>query len=77
MRKLRLNLDALQVESFETDEARAARGTVLGNEELSYYCETWEQDCRTAGHASCQATRCVSCSTGGASAQCEPTWNCV
>ena len=32
MRKLKLDLDALEVESFDTDEARPAeRGTVHGN----------------------------------------------
>lgn len=33
MHKVRLNLDALAVESFQTDTARATRGTVQGNQE--------------------------------------------
>ena len=57
MRKLRLNLEELAVESFDTDEARAARGTVLANDQYSYYCET-DPECRTPGYASCAATRC-------------------
>lgn len=63
MAKLRLNLEALKVESFETAEEGPVRGTVMGNEEYTYYCET-DVDCRTPGHASCVVTRCVSCSTG-------------
>lgn len=63
MRKLTLNLDELQVESFETDAVRAARGTVEGNEEYTYYCGSVEFGCRTPGYASCDATRCKACSS--------------
>jgi hypothetical protein len=31
MKKLRLNLDALKVDSYETEAAPAARGTVMGH----------------------------------------------
>lgn len=62
MRKLRLNLEALEVESFDTADAEAARGTVLGNEEYTWSCET-APECRTGGHASCAVTRCIQCST--------------
>jgi hypothetical protein len=33
MRKLALNVDALRVESFATQEARPARGTVRGHDD--------------------------------------------
>jgi hypothetical protein len=63
MRKLRLNAEDLKVESFNTDDAREARGTVLGNEQFSYFCASIP-DCRTPGYASCQQTRCYDqCST--------------
>lgn len=62
MRKLKLKLDELRVESFDTANTPAARGTVLGNEEYSYNCYT-EPECRTPGYASCDATRCHWCST--------------
>ena len=70
MRKLRLNLEELEVESFDTDEARAARGTVLANEQYSYYCAT-DPDCRTPGYASCAATRCDNRCSGD-----DPTIGC-
>jgi hypothetical protein len=63
MRKLRLNLEELHVESFDTDDAAAARGTVVGNEEFSWSCPTDDTGCRTPGYASCQQTRCYWCSS--------------
>lgn len=78
MRKLRLELDDLQVESFETDAVRAARGTVEGNEEYSYVCQT-APDCRTPGYASCAITRCDNegCSDDPQTPQCPLTAACV
>ena len=58
MKKLRLKLDELQVESFETDAVRAARGTVEGNEEYTYVTCPTAPECRTPGYASCAMTRC-------------------
>ena len=78
MRKLRLELDDLQVESFETAEARAARGTVEANEEYTYVgCLTAPQ-CRTPGHASCDVTRCdeEGCSDPQQTPQCPPSAIC-
>jgi hypothetical protein len=63
VRKLRLNLEELEVETFETDDARGARGTVLANEEYSWSCPTDETGCRTPGYASCEFTRCQWCTS--------------
>jgi hypothetical protein len=60
MGKMKLHLDALAVESFETAETLAARGTVLGHEEYSYFCDT-RPECRTGAYASCGVTRCYMC----------------
>lgn len=77
MRKLRLNLEELEVESFDTDEARAARGTVLANDLPSYYCES-APDCRTPGYVSCDVTRCDNrCSGDDPTDQCPITTICT
>jgi hypothetical protein len=57
MRKLRLDLDALDVESFTTDLASSAAGTVQGL--LSVYC-TPECDTvnQTCNYASCGGPTC-------------------
>jgi hypothetical protein len=63
MRKLRLNAEELKVESFDTDNVREARGTVVANEQYTYFCAS-APECRTYGYASCMATRCYDeCST--------------
>jgi hypothetical protein len=72
MRKLRLDLEELNVESFDTDDAAAARGTVMGNEEFSWSCLTDDAGCRTPGYASCDHTRCQWCSSHPT---CAPTCN--
>lgn len=36
MRKIKLSLDRLKVESFDTDDARGARGTVGGHSAFPY-----------------------------------------
>jgi hypothetical protein len=69
MRKLTLKVDELRVESFDTADVSAARGTVLGNEQYSYFCPT-APECRTAGYASCVVTRCHWCSTSDDSSTC-------
>ena len=63
MRKLRLSLEELDVESFDTDDARAARGTVQANEEYTWSCDTELDPCRTPGYASCDYTRCFWCTS--------------
>src|SRR5206468_6458154 len=66
-RKLRLDLQDLQVESFDSDSRTAAnRGTVQGNEETSYNtCET-----NTCGFETCAADTCMA---GTCAASCNGT----
>ena len=48
MKKLKLNVDALQVESFRPSQPDTARGTVQGHEPTYYgscYCYTIEMTC--------------------------------
>lgn len=52
MKKLRLNLDELEVESFETEAEHAERGTVHGHAQYSAYCPPGE---------SLQASNCPTC----------------
>ena len=60
MKKMKLNIDQLKVDSFETDEKKNLKGTVNGNAisdriihteccKISYVleCETWEEPCDT------------------------------
>ncbi len=56
MKKLRLDLEELAVESFESERAKEARGTVRGYWEYTYYCDTPE--CTGGGGASCMYTHC-------------------
>lgn len=47
MKKLKLDLDTLAVDSFRPSaEPRGHRGTVRGNEP-TYTCRTWEASCNT------------------------------
>ena len=76
MKKIRLNLDALAVETFATTkDDDASRGTVRGH--LSAYYElcnpgdTWQQSCTC--EATCNAATCYNCGGGGGSAGCAPT----
>lgn len=48
MRKIRLQLDALAVESFQTADAETGAGTVHGHQEVSQ----WEK-CLATGGGSC------------------------
>jgi hypothetical protein len=65
MRKLKLELDALAVESFEPDAERAAPGTVRGYltayYELCYVDDTWQQSCTC--EPTCNAQTCYTCNT--------------
>ncbi|HEX6909694.1 MAG TPA: hypothetical protein VF142_04855 [Longimicrobium sp.] len=40
MKKLRLDLDELKVESFDTDGARGPRGTVHAHAPYTYMCDS-------------------------------------
>lgn len=63
MRKIRLNLEALDVESFEPDEAGGGRGTVRGlltaYYELCYEGDTWQASCTC--EPTCNADTCYNC----------------
>jgi hypothetical protein len=74
MKKIRLNLDALSVESFDTTAAEAkARGTVHGNaESFQVYCSDGStcyesacgscvSQCGSCNDATCGETYCGSC----------------
>ena len=62
MKKLRLDVDRLGVESFETSEPqRAGEGTVHGQEQYTYLCGSIPI-CSTIG-ASCAVSRCYTCNT--------------
>lgn len=68
MRKIRLDLDALNVESFEPDETRGGRGTVHGAQITAYYqlCyagDTWQASCTC--EPTCNADTCYNCPTAG------------
>lgn len=61
-RKLKLDLDALEVESFDADGARGARGTVRGH--LTYTC--WgtghvQTEWPCSGYATCEAVCTAYC----------------
>ena len=60
MRKLRLDVEALAVESFETAEERDGGGTVFGREEYTYIGCATDPECNTYG-ASCAVSRCYTC----------------
>ncbi|HEX2078029.1 MAG TPA: hypothetical protein VHG08_09975 [Longimicrobium sp.] len=44
--KIRLDLDTLSVQSFDTGRADAARGTVQAHQDLSEHCNTRQPFCR-------------------------------
>jgi hypothetical protein len=75
MRKLKLNLDALSVESFEPSKEREDAGTVRGY--LSAYYElcnvddTWQQTCTC--EPTCNADTCFNCGGGGGTGGCTVT----
>ena len=75
MRKLRLDLEELEVESFETERSREQRGTVRGYWEYTYYCDSDEPDCTGGGGASCYDTVCHNQSCHSCNPP--PTFTCV
>lgn len=63
MKKIRLQLDGLAVESFEPQEAPAlrVRGTVRGaGDTLVRSCQTEQYDCTVQGGYTCDYSSCVS-----------------
>ena len=79
MRKLRLDVDTLVVESFAPSKAQRDAGTVRGY--LSAYYElcrvddTWQQSCTC--EPTCNAETCFNCGGGGNSAGCPGTGACT
>jgi len=62
MKKLRLDLDHLQVESFDTQTAPAERGTVDA-----------AQACTCPGYGTCANTECGTCNTCQGQYTCDPS----
>ncbi|HYH81197.1 MAG TPA: hypothetical protein VEX86_15445 [Longimicrobium sp.] len=60
MRKLKLDLNDLAVEAFDTAAAPTPRGTVEGNEQYTYFCKT-EGECTGVNGTSCNWSRCYTC----------------
>ena len=64
MKKLKLNLDALAVETFATDDRREGRGTVAG-QGFTNLCITYRCDgtnlCTGGGGGSCDGTCYATC----------------
>ena len=87
--KLTLNLDALQVDSFDTLPVEGGgRGTVLGNAAATQLtcrvscdpCATCDTSCAGGPLCDCLPSGCVSCHTscaGGPLCDCAPTPTCA
>ena len=82
MRKLKLEIEALEVETFEPAAEREERGTVRGHltayYELCYPGDTWQNTCTC--EPTCNADTCYNCGSAGCgSAGCtgalDPTCN--
>jgi hypothetical protein len=71
MRKLKLSLEALQVDSFHATDGASARGTVPGHNWTQYADESCFESC----NGSCNNTCPVSCygGCGGSAATCGAT----
>jgi hypothetical protein len=61
MKKLRLDLENIAVESFETDRAPAAGGTVRGYASIAQPCSG---QCDTVDDATCDRDRCTNTGPG-------------
>lgn len=61
MRKLKLDLNELAVEAFDTAAVPATRGTVEGKEQYTYFCDT--DECTGPNGTSCNMSRCYTCYT--------------
>jgi hypothetical protein len=74
MRKLKLNVEAITVESFQTQSKPAMRGTVAGHDTVESACPTacWTQ-CPSGCLTQCDASDCTACNPTNA-ADC--TWYC-
>ena len=67
MRKLKLDLDALTVESFEPSKEKSEAGTVRGYlsayYELCHEGDTWQGSCTC--EPTCNEQTCYNCGSGG------------
>ena len=72
MSKLKLNLDALRVDSFDTDAAAGARGTVRGAESVSLLPVT--DDGSNSDGETCRS--CVTCNAPTDPCICDRTLGC-
>jgi hypothetical protein len=65
MRKIKLDIDELDVESFEPSEGNGERGTVRGlltaYYEICYEGDTWQATCTC--EPTCNADTCYNCPT--------------
>lgn len=60
MNKVKLAVEALRVESFETAAAPGGAGTVRGHEDtLERACQTQQYDCTVQGGYTCDYGSCV------------------
>ena len=71
MRKRKLDIDHLRVDSFETGDADALRGTVRAKQSGWDTCDI-EATCALSCNPSCVVTWCT-CDTG---CSCDETCNC-
>ena len=75
MRKLKLSLDALQVESFQPAGPEARRGTVPGHAGTYYYDESCFESCN--GGCTVYASCGGGCGSYSCPGTCYDTCNCV
>jgi hypothetical protein len=61
MRKLKLDVNELAVEAFDTATVPALRGTVEGRQQYTYYCVTDERTGMWG--TSCEWSLCYTCYT--------------
>lgn len=76
--KIRLKVDALDVQSFPTEDGPlAGRGTVQAHESGSQYTVEWDTECyeeRTNYGITCDCTPNTRCTCNGDTCGC-PSWN--
>jgi hypothetical protein len=73
MKKLTLDLDQLTVDSFDTSETGAEKGTVFG-EQCTCYTNCTCPGCPTCDHTQCQQNTCdFSCNGSCWTCQYDPT----
>ncbi len=79
MNKLKLHLEDLQIDSFQTTPAEKPKGTVFGEQCTCYTqctcpgCPTCDASCNGSCDASCNGTCDVSCN-GTCGLDCNATW---